>query len=284
MPGTYREVVCILASKPPITLYGTGTDASQTVIVNNNYNGKAKAAGTPANPCNPSASSTTYGTSGSATFAAYAKDFQAKNITFSNDFDETGMTSNVQAVALMTNADKLVFDGVRVLGNQDTLYMKTPDNTISRAYFKGCYVEGDVDFIFGAATAVLDGCEIKYVSNRRGPTGTGDALSPSTDVRNPYGILVNGGSFTADAATMAAKVALGRAWDDGQVDVPTYTSKVATGIYPNGQALVRDATLGMHVNAAVPWQAAATTSRPFSSTPTDTLPANRLWELNNTGP
>ena len=42
--------------------------------------------------------------------------------------------------------------------------------------------------------------------------------------------------------------------------------------------------LGAHVNGTDPWAVAATTSRPFSSTPTATLPANRLYEFNDTGP
>ena len=102
----------------------------------------------------------------------YARDFQAKNLTFANDFDEGRGTSNIQAVALMTQADKLIFENVRFLGNQDTLYVKTGNaDTIARAYFKSCYVEGDVDFIFGRATFVLDGCEIKYLTARQGTSG-----------------------------------------------------------------------------------------------------------------
>jgi pectinesterase len=280
-PGIYREVVCVPTVAPPITLFSTTADASQTVIVNNNYSGKPKAAGVPANPCNPNLSGTTYGTSGSATFAVFSKDFQAKNITISNDTDETGVTG-AQAVALMTQADKLIFENVRFLGNQDTLYVKSPSTSaVSRAYFKGCYVEGDVDFIFGRATFVLDGCEIRYLAARQG--GGSTPLSPSTDARNPYGLLVINSQFTADAATPVASVYLGRAWDESQVDVATYTMNVATGVYPNGQALVRDSVLGAHIRAADPWRAAATTSRPFSSTPT-TLPANRLYEYNNSGP
>jgi pectinesterase len=58
---------------------------------------------------------------------------------------------------------------------------------------------------------------------------------------------------------------------------------VASGMaYPNGQAVVRDSMLGAHVNATAPWASAATTGRTFSSTPTATLPANRLWEFNDT--
>ncbi len=280
--GEHREVVCVPANAPPITLYGSSADAAATVIVFDNYSGKAKPVGQPANPCNPSTSSGTFGTSGSATFAAYANEFQAKNITFANDTNESVVTGSLQAVALMTQADKLVFENVRVLGNQDTLYVKTPSaDTISRAYFKGAYVEGDVDFIFGRGTFVLDGCEIKYLTARQGTKG-GNPLAPSTDARNVYGILVINSTFTAEAGTAAGSIQLGRAWDESQTDLATYTRNVATGIYPNGQALVRESVLGAHI-AAAPWRSAATTNRPFNSQP-GTVPANRLYEFANTGP
>ena len=93
-----------------------------------------------------------------------------------------------------------------------------------------------------------------------------------------------GVSFDAAAGAQSGGMTLGRAWDESEVDVPTYTANVMTGVYPNGQALVRDSLLGPHVNATAPWAAAATTARPFSSTPTATLPANRLSEFGNIGP
>jgi pectinesterase len=279
-PGTYREFVCVPLGAPPITLYGSSAQASDTVIVFNNYSGKMKPVGQPGNPCSPSTSSGSYGTSGSATFAAYANGFQAKNITFANDTDETGITSNAQGVALMTQADELVFENVRVLGNQDTLYVKAASpEVIARAYFKSSYVEGDVDFIFGRGTLVLDGCEIKQLTARQ---KSGNALAPSTDARNPYGILVINSTFTAEAGTANGTIQLGRAWDESQQDIATYTRNVATGVYPNGQALVRESTLGAHI-AAAPWRSAATTNRPFNSEP-GSLPANRLHEYANTGP
>jgi pectinesterase len=234
---------------------------------------------------NPCASGTapavgaTYGTSGSATMAIYARDFHAKNLTISNDFDEAGGSSSVQAVALMTQNDKLIFENVRMLGNQDTLYVKTGNvDTVQRAYFKACTVEGDVDFIFGRATFVLDGCTIRQVSNRR---TTGNVISPSTDARNGYGLLIINSMIVADAGVSANGIALGRAWDEG---FGSMTYPAATGIYPNGQAVIRQSVLDAKVNAATPWSAAATTSRAYTSTPMGTLPANRLWEFANTGP
>jgi len=279
--GTYRELVCVPAGAPPITLYGANADASQVVIAFDNYSGKPKAVGASANPCNANLNGATFGTSGSATFAAFALEFQAKNLSFVNDTDEATVTeTSVQAVALMAQGDRQIYENVRVLGNQDSLFVKTPNATVSRAYFKGCFVEGDTDFIFGRATFVLDGCTIRSVTSR---TAGGVVLAPSTDSRNPFGILVTRSTFTADATAGAGSTSLGRAWDESQVDVPTYTANVQTGVFPNGQAVVRESTLGAHIALAGPWRPAATTSRPYSSV-AGAVPANRFYEFNNSGP
>ncbi|HXX69942.1 MAG TPA: pectinesterase family protein, partial [Polyangiaceae bacterium] len=251
-PGTYRETVCVPANAPPITLFGSGSDPTQTVITYGNYNGERHDAGAAVNACTSNAEAT-YGTAGSATFAAFADDFEAINLTFSNDVSVATLstTTGTQAVALMTEADKIVLQNVQVLGHQDTLYVETPSaDTVVRVYVKEATISGDVDFIFGGATAVFDGCQIEFVSDRR---ATGDVLSPDTDSRNPLGFLVNGGSFTADANTGTGVVGLGRAWDRSCVNVPTYLSTcVASGDYPNGQAVVRGSALGPQV-AADPW-------------------------------
>lgn len=289
-PGTYRETVCVPSGAPPITLYGSGTDPTQTVIVYANYNGEAHDAGAAVNPCTANGQAT-YGTAGSATFAAFATDFQAENLTFSNDVSVATLstTTGTQAVALMTEADKIVLQNVRVLGHQDTLYVETPNaDTVVRAYVKDATISGDVDFVFGGATAVFDGCQMEFVSDRK---ASGDVLSPDTDSKNAFGFLVTGGSFTADSTTGSGVVGLGRAWDRSCVDIPTYLNTcVASGDYPNGQAVVTDCALGAQI-AADPWQVAATTKRPFCDTPlacpvdggVEICPANRLYEYQNTG-
>ena len=106
-PGVHREVVCVPAAAPPITLFGTARSAAGTVIVHNNANPTPKATGTPANPCNPNLAAITYGTGGSATFAALAADFQAKNLTFANDYvEDTYPSGNQAAVALAAAGDR----------------------------------------------------------------------------------------------------------------------------------------------------------------------------------
>jgi len=279
--GTYREVVCVPSSAPPITLYSKNADPSQTRIVFDNYAGKVKDAATPANPCNAVADGAMFGTSGSATFGAYSNGFQAKNLTFENDTDETGLTGSVQAVALTAQGDQQIYENVRLIGNQDTFFVKSPaTDVLSRVYVTKSFIQGDTDFIFGRGVLVIDASEIHFVSTRQGSKGYN--VAPSTDARNPHGILITKSQFTADAATTAGSIHLGRAWDESGKDLTTYAAQAASGIYPNGQALIRECTLGAHIRAADPWAVAATTGRPFSAV-AGAYPANRLYELMNTG-
>ena len=78
-------------------------------------------------------------------------------MTFANDFNRTHEQVPVgsQALALLVTGDRAIFRNVRLLGNQDTLYAGS-----KRQYFVDCYIEGNVDFIFGDAKAVFEGCEI----------------------------------------------------------------------------------------------------------------------------
>jgi len=246
-PGTYRETVSISGSAP-ITLYGADTDATRVVIVNNKSAGDAG------------------GTGQSSTFTVKSNGFQIMNVTISNDFATPASGSNLQAVALYTTGDKIVLQNVRMHGFQDTLFIDTAAATTSRVYIKSSFIEGDTDFIFGGSSAVLDGCTINYLSSRKG-TGGGACLAPSTRVANNYGFLVINSNWTADATAPANKVSLVRSWDEGGI-TPT----------PNGQAVVRQSTLGAHIRKTDPWAAAATSSRPFDAT------MNRFFEYCNSGP
>jgi pectinesterase len=63
-----------------------------------------------------------------------------------------------QAVALRVSADNAAFVGCRILGAQDTLY----DHS-GRHYYKECYIEGSIDFIFGNALSLY---EVSFSSPR----------------------------------------------------------------------------------------------------------------------
>ncbi|MGW4020340.1 pectinesterase family protein [Streptomyces sp. NPDC005009] len=202
-PGTYRETVKVPSNKPHVTFQGTGGSRKDTVIVFDN------AAGTP----KPDGSGT-YGTSGSATVAVEADDFQARNLTISNDFDEGAnqSLSGHQAVALRTAADKVLLDGVIVEGDQDTLLLDTAaKDRLGRVYVTNSYVVGNVDFIFGRATAVIDRSVITLKKRWNG-TSAGYVTAPST-AANRKGILIANSAVNGDVSDRTFH--LGRPWHAG---------------------------------------------------------------------
>ncbi len=87
--------------------------------------------------------------SGSST-VVLADGFEAENITFENTYG-----IGAQALAMYISGDKGVFRNCRFLGGQGTLFASS-----GRQYFKNCYIEGWVDFIYSNGTAVFEKCEI----------------------------------------------------------------------------------------------------------------------------
>lgn len=138
-PGTYKERLRIEKNKSPITLIGLGKDPGEVVLT---YDLHANSVVSPATQ--------PVGTSGSASSTVNASDFAAKNLTFENASGQVA-----QGVALKIQGDRCVFEDCRFLGWQDTLCVDG-----GRQYFRNCYIEGRVDFIFGRSTAVFEGCTI----------------------------------------------------------------------------------------------------------------------------
>ena len=128
--GIYREQIRIPADKPYISFIGESAENTKLT-----FNLSNKDAGS---------------TSASYSFYVGGHDFYAENLTFENSFGQGS-----QAVAVLTEADRIVFKNCRFLGWQDTLYAKS-----GRQYFENCYIEGHVDFIFGQASAVFENCTI----------------------------------------------------------------------------------------------------------------------------
>jgi pectinesterase len=226
-PGVYREVLHVPSDKPFLSLVGTGRRASDVVITYDNANGTPRPEGG------------TYGTSGSASVTIDGNDFRASHLTFANSFDEAAHPeiTNRQAVAVLTRGDRLVFADVRFLGNQDTLYLNSPTATaVSRVYLVRSYVEGDVDFIFGRATAVFEWCLVKALDRGQDPDGF--VTAASTAITNPYGFLFLHSALTSDAP--AQTFYLGRPW---------HPSNDPNAI---AQVTIRESWLGAHIKQA-PW-------------------------------
>ncbi|MFD7133105.1 pectinesterase family protein [Streptomyces sp. NPDC059894] len=219
-PGTYREKVFVPAAKPHITLQGTGQDRSDTVIV---YD-------TPA----------AYGGStGSATVRIAAHDVTARHLTFSNDFDEAAHELNgEQALAVKTTGDRIVFEDTAFLGNQDTLMTDSPRlDVVSRVYIRDSFIEGDVDFVYGRATTVIERSVIRALS-RGSATNNGYITAASTWTGNPYGFLITRSRIVSDAPD--GTVHLGRPWHPGGEPAAV------------AQVLIRDTELPAAV-ASAPW-------------------------------
>ena len=136
--GTYKEHIIVPVNKMHVTLIGE--DAKQTVLTYDNYAGKLDSTGK------------AFGTSRSASVYVYGAYFTAKNITFQNSSGPVG-----QALAIYVAGDKAAFFNCLFLGFQDTIYTH---GLGSHQYYSKCYIEGTVDFIFGAATALFDDCDI----------------------------------------------------------------------------------------------------------------------------
>lgn len=228
-PGQYRELILVPRAKTRVSFVGTGASAADVVLVYDNASGTMKPDG-----------SGPYGTSGSASTRLDGADFHARNLTFSSDFDEAANEHirNRQAVALHVTGDRCVFENVRILGNQDSLLVNTPNaQTVSRQFFLNTHVEGDVDFIFGRATAVFQRCSIESL-DRGSSSNNGYVTAGSINQGFHYGYLFEECRFESRAGRRT--VHLGRPW---------HPSGDPTAV---AQVLVRNSHLGAHIKES-PW-------------------------------
>ena len=207
-PGIYREKIVV--KQPSLTLVGTGDSANQTVIV---WGDGAK----------EMLSDGKRGTFRTSTFRTDTHDFTARNLTFQNDCGPGNRAG--QGLAVYADGDCLFFDDCRFLGWQDTLFtaplpakefspggfhgpkeFSTREN--GRQYYRNCYIEGEVDFIFGSATAYFDHCQIHSLDI--GYDINGFATAASTPEGQEYGYVLNECRFTSNCPKHT--VYLGRPW------------------------------------------------------------------------
>jgi pectinesterase len=230
-PGTYRETVAVDVTRTEATWIGASEDPRDVVIVYDNAAGTPKPGGG------------TYGTTGSATTTVQADGFTARWITFANDWlraDHPGITGT-QAVAIKVQGDRSAFHHCRFLGHQDTLYADSIALTsFARQYFSHCYAEGDVDFVFGRATAVYENCHFRTL-NRTDLAAApyGFVFAPSTAGANPRGYLVTRSRVSSEAPDAFYKLA--RPW------VPSSDTTARPSL------VVRDTWLGPGIDAAAPY-------------------------------
>jgi pectinesterase len=219
-PGIYRETVNVWADRPNLTIQGATANPADVVISYDTPAGGQKFFGG------------TWGTAGSPTLTVHAADTTVRNLTVENSYDEAANGPS-QALAVRSIGDRVTFEGTRFLGNQDTYLADTAGrDATARTYLKNCYIEGDVDFLYGRGTAVFDGCTIHSL-DRGSTTNNGYIVAPSTKNSNPYGFLIINSTLTSDAAP--GTVSLGRPW---------FASSDPDAL---PMALIRDSVLGSHI-------------------------------------
>jgi len=179
-PGLYHERVYVQREKRFVSL--VGSDPSTVVI---SYGLYAAMTGPDGKPI---------GTFRTPTVQLDADDFSAENISFDNSAGRVG-----QALAIRVDGDRAVFRNCRFIGWQDTILLNR-----GRQYFEDSLVAGDVDFIFGGATAWFERCRIFC---RR----DGYVTAASTPAEAPHGFVFSNSSITG---APGVRTYLGRPWRD----------------------------------------------------------------------
>lgn len=205
--GIYKERVEV--RKNNISFVGESTD--DTVITESYY----------ARMIMPDGSKR--GTFRSYTFFVYADNFTASNLTFENAAgfgDEFG-----QAIAVYAEGDNITFRNCKILGHQDTLFTgplpmkeKQPGGftgptidgirRVVHQLYEDCYIAGEIDFIFGSATAYFKNCTL-FALNRNQEINA-YYTAPSTYEGQAFGYVFESCTFTGNCPPKS--VALSRPW------------------------------------------------------------------------
>ncbi|HVZ62997.1 MAG TPA: pectinesterase family protein [Lacunisphaera sp.] len=186
-PGTYHERIYVQRERGNLLVIGE--DAATTIIT---YDLHANL---------PGPDGQGIGTFRTPTLQVDGDGMIWENLTIANGAGQPGPRASgpavAQAVALRVDGDRVVFRHCRFLGWQDTILVNR-----GRQYFADCYIEGSVDFIFGAATAYFDRCHIHCV-------GDGYVTAASTPEGAPYGFVFSDCTITG---APGVHTYLGRPW------------------------------------------------------------------------
>ncbi len=232
---------------------------------------------------------TRWGTPGSATLTINANEVSVTGITVENTFDylsndalpegDARKIGNSQGVAVLldVSSDRVFFDEVAMIGNQDTLFANG-----KRGLVRSSFISGNVDFIFGNGQLLIEDSTLE-TRRRAQPLKEGEFHSfitaPSTQLSEPVGIVVYGSRLTREDGVPDGSVALGRPWH------PTTTFPDGRYADPNavGQASFIDCFMDAHIHRQG-WTSMNGTARNGEKTDVFKPQDSRFHESGSTGP
>jgi len=208
--GVYRQKT--LLKTRGITIEGAGAD--KTVIVYGDYALKLDETGRE------------YNTFRTYTMAVCADHVTMRHLAVVND--ALNPREKGQEVALSVLGDDFLLEDCRLASTQDTLFAgPLPDDLIARyngflrdelrakgkgrQVYRNCLIEGSVDYIFGCADALFDGCEIRNVYDGR---HGGFIAAPAHALEQESGFLFRKCRMTSEEKVAAGSIYLARPWRD----------------------------------------------------------------------
>lgn len=209
-PGVYRQKAVIRT--PDLTLVGAGAD--KTRITYQDYARKRGDDGFELI------------TFRSYTLAVCADGVTMRDLAVCNDAGDPQVKG--QQIALSVVGGDFLMENCRLASTQDTLFAgPLPPDLIERyegflpdelrrggkmqQLFRGCRIEGSLDFIFGCGNAVFEDCVIHSVFDGR-PIGY--VAAPAHSPEQAAGFCFHCCTLTAEAAVPAGSVYLARPWRD----------------------------------------------------------------------
>ncbi len=157
-----------------------------------------------------------------ASLTCRATDFYAEGISFENEYGVLSQ-DGPQALALYTNNDRACLYNCNLRSFQDT-YLSSTNKLTDRHYIKNCFIEGAVDFIYGAGDVYFDECTINVVRS-----SGGYIVAPNHPTGTAWGYVFDHNKITAPTTPPSStSVWLGRPWHNACKAVYLYTTAEVT--------------------------------------------------------
>ena len=200
--GEYEELVVIPKEKPFIHLIGQ--DKEKTIIKYFINNGGSSDVGWEYSTNNPESKTAGY----QAVVQVNSTDFYTENITYLNRWG-VEKQSGPMGLAMSSRADRQAFYNCKFRSYQDTWYTDVR-NASDRHYITGCWIEGAVDFFYGAGDIYAENNTF-YMARESGSIIT----APSHKEETKYGYVFNNNTIEGSGSNHK----LGRAWQNKPVSV-----------------------------------------------------------------